>query len=187
MVVVGSDKSNIQRLLSLGVWGLFFMLLLPVAGFDVDILYTFTFFGLIFFIIYKFSYQVNELFISEQFRLIQLVLQKRVASYWLLKLGNSWGVDRTVLVGNILKELTFCCGIIEAQLNGIDQIVKNSVAFIQHHKLLVAHLVNLRTVWARISYGATSNQCRLYRPVFLYSKRSLVIHFLISVVGTNIH
>jgi len=183
--MVGSDKLNIQRLLSLGVWGLFFMLLLPVAGFDVDILYTFTFFGLIFFIIYKFSYQVNELFVGEQFRLIQLVLQKRVASYWLLKLGNLWGVERTVLVGTVLKELTFCCGIIEAQLTSIDQIVKNSVAFIQHHKLVVAHLVNLQGVWARISYGSTSNWCRLYRPIFLYSKRQLAVHFLISIMGTN--
>ena len=185
--MVGSDKSNIQRLLSIGVWVLFFMLLLPVAGFDVDIVYTFTFFGVIFFIIYKFSYQVNELFIGEQFRLIQLVLQKRVASYWLLKLGNSWGFDRTVLVGNILKELTFCCGIIEAQLNSIDQVVKNSVAFVQYHKLVVAHLVNLRAVWARISYGATSNQCRLYRPIFLYSKRQLVVQFLISMTELNSH
>ena len=162
--MVGSNITKVRHLLSMFVWVLFFMLLLPMAGFDVDILYTLTFFGLIFFIIYKFSSQVNELFIGEQFRLIQLVLQRRVGTGWLLKIGNTWSSARIGLVTNTVTDLLFYYSVMEAQSISIAQLSRNIVDFVYYHKLIVANLVSLRPVWTRISYGAIGKSYRLHQP-----------------------
>jgi hypothetical protein len=180
MVVVNQMPKKLS-LVYVYIWVFFFVLLAPPSGFDVDILYTFTFFGVVFSIIYKLSNQISEIFIHEQFRLSQVVLHKRIGVYWLFNAANVWCLNRVVLVKLTLHELMVVFRLLELQAGSIEQFFHNIIHFVMFDVLIVGHLGGLRQIWTRFVDATQLQSDRVYQLLLVYLKRLLVIHFLTTV------
>ena len=178
---VVENNLNKRLLISFVLWVLVFLGLTPYVGFDIDILYALTFFGLILFVIYRLSDQINDIFVGEQFRLVQNVLKSRVATYWLLTTAKRFSMQRLILVDQILAELYNYQTIISVYSTNIEQLRENiAETVVRHSQISLLLAISHFNVWGRLSFNVNGVSNTFYQALFgsRTKKRALVVHFV---------